>query len=51
MNLYKYAAPANFYSLAGKLIPWFAVPAAILFVAGLYVGFFVAPTDAQQGDA
>ena len=51
MNLYKYAAPANFYPLAGKLIPWFAIPAAILFVVGLYVGFFIAPTDAQQGDA
>lgn len=51
MNFYKYASPANFYLLAGKLIPWFAIPAAILFVVGLYVGFFIAPTDAQQGDA
>jgi heme exporter protein C len=51
MNLYKYASPAAFYALAGKLIPWFAIPAAILFVVGLYVGFFVAPTDFQQGDA
>src|SRR6195256_294350 len=50
MNLYKYASPANFYPLAGKIIPWFAIPAALLFAAGLYVGFFVAPTDAQQGD-
>src|SRR4029079_6565236 len=51
MNLYKYASPAAFYPLAGKLVPWFAVPAAVLFVVGLYVGFFVAPTDFQQGDA
>src|SRR6188474_991195 len=51
MNLYKYASPTNFYPLAGKMIPWFAIPAAILFVVGLYVGFFIAPTDAQQGDA
>jgi heme exporter protein C len=51
MNLYKYASPSNFYPFAGKLIPWFAIPAALLFVIGLYVGFFVAPTDAQQGDA
>lgn len=50
-NWYKYASPANFYPLAGKMIPWFAVPAAILFAVGLYVGFFVAPTDFQQGDA
>jgi heme exporter protein C len=51
MNIYKYASPAAFYPLAGKMIPWFAIPAALLFVAGLYVGFFVAPTDFQQGDA
>ena len=51
MNFYKYASPTAFYPLAGKMIPWFAIPAAILFVAGLYVGFFLAPTDAQQGDA
>src|SRR5688500_6422628 len=51
INWYKYASPANFYPLAGKIIPWFAIPAAILFIAGLYVGFFVAPTYFQQGDA
>src|SRR5437764_10832122 len=51
INWYKYAAPANFYPLAGKMIPFFAVPAAILFVIGLYVGFFVAPTDAVQGES
>src|SRR5262245_57297219 len=51
MNLYKYASPAMFYRLAGKLIPWFVIPSAILFVVGLYVGFFVAPVDFQPGDA
>jgi heme exporter protein C len=51
MNWYKYASPTNFYPLAGKMIPWFAIPSAILFVVGLYVGFFVAPTDFQQGEA
>jgi heme exporter protein C len=51
MNLYKYASPTAFYPLAGRMIPWFAIPAALLFVAGLYVGFFIAPTDFQQGDA
>ncbi len=51
INWYKYAAPANFYPLAGKIIPWFAVVTALLFVVGLYVGFFVAPTDFQQGEA
>src|SRR3954453_2965865 len=51
MKIYKYASPSNFYPLAGKLIPWFAIPASLLFIVGLYVGFFVAPTDFQQGDA
>lgn len=32
------------------MIPWFAVLAAILLVIGLYIGFAVAPTDAQQGE-
>jgi heme exporter protein C len=51
INWYKYAAPANFYPLAGKMLPPFAVLTALLFAVGLYVGFFVAPTDAQQGEA
>jgi heme exporter protein C len=51
MNIYKFASPTNFYPLAGKMVPWFGIPAAILFAVGLYVGFFVAPTDFQQGDA
>ena len=51
INWFKYSAPTNFYGLAGKLIPFFAWPAAILFVIGLYIGFFVAPTDAVQSEA
>jgi heme exporter protein C len=50
INWYKYASPVNFYPLAGKLIPWFAIPAAILFLVGLYVGFIIAPPDFQQGE-
>jgi heme exporter protein C len=51
INLYKYASPASFYPLAGKMIPWFAVPAAVLAVSGLYLGLIVAPTDYQQGES
>lgn len=51
INWFKYAAPSTFYGLAGKLIPWFAWPAATLFCAGMYIGFFVAPTDAVQSEA
>ena len=51
LNWYKYAAPATFYPLAGTLIPWFAILAAGLTIWGLYLSFFVAPTDFQQGEA
>jgi len=51
INWFKYASPASFYPLADKMIPWFAIPAAIFAVIGLYLGFFVAPTDYQQGEA
>ncbi len=49
--IFRFAAPQAFFPLAGKMMPWFAALAAVLAVAGLYVGFFVAPTDAQQGEA
>ena len=51
INWFKYSSPASFYSLAGKLIPIFSIAALILFVVGLYISFFVAPTDFQQSEA
>ena len=51
MNWSKYSAPQAFYPLAGHLIPWFAVVAVVLMGVGLYLGFFVAPTDFQQGES
>jgi heme exporter protein C len=50
INWFRYASPQTFYPLAGKLIPWFWTLAAIFGVAGLTIGFLVAPTDAQQGE-
>lgn len=47
----KFSSPRNFYFLAERMIPWFAGLAAVLFVIGLYIGFFVAPADYQQGDS
>jgi heme exporter protein C len=47
----KYSAPQALYPLAGKLIPLCAGASILFMVAGLYLGFFVAPTDFQQGDA
>jgi heme exporter protein C len=50
VNAFRYASPASFYPLAGRLQPPFAGLAVVLAVAGLYIGFFIAPTDAQQGE-
>ncbi len=50
LNFWKYAAPQTFFPLAGKMIPVFTVLAVVFAAAGLYVGFFVAPTDFQQGE-
>ena len=51
VRLFHYAAPARFYRLAGALVPWCWAAFAVLAAAGLYTGFFRAPTDATQGDA
>ena len=48
--VFRFASPQAFYSLAGKIIPWLVCLGALLTVAGLWVGFFLAPTDAQQGE-
>ena len=49
IHWFKFASPQNFYGLAGRLWPWFAAAAAALMTIGLWIAFFVAPTDAQQG--
>jgi heme exporter protein C len=49
-NWLKYSSPQTFYALAGRLAPWFGIAALLLAVLGLYIGFFIAPTDAQQGE-
>jgi len=51
MKWFWYASPQTFYPLAAKLARACGVAAAVLAAAGLYVGLFVAPTDAQQGEA
>ncbi|WP_280156110.1 heme ABC transporter permease CcmC [Piscinibacter sp. XHJ-5] len=48
---FTYAAPSRFYGLAGAFVPWLWVVTLLLAAAGLYIGFFVAPTDATQGEA
>jgi heme exporter protein C len=47
---HKFGSPPHFYRLAGKLTPWFAWPALLLSLAGLYGGLVSAPMDYQQGE-
>jgi len=46
-----YASPQTFFPLAGKIARICAVLAILFALGGLYVGLFVAPTDATQGEA
>ncbi len=47
----QYAAPQRLYALAGRIYPLAFVLAALLTAVGLYLGFWVAPADFQQGQA
>ena len=49
VHWFKYSSPQNFYFLAGRLWPWFTALATVLMLIGLWISFFVAPVDAQQG--
>ncbi|MRD47928.1 heme ABC transporter permease CcmC [Caenimonas koreensis] len=50
VNWFRLASPATFYPVAGRLVPWFAALAVVFGAAGLWTGFFIAPTDAVQGE-
>jgi heme exporter protein C len=45
-----YANPANFLLLARVLVPVLGALTCILLAVGLYLAFFVAPADYQQGE-
>jgi heme exporter protein C len=47
---HRLGSPPYIYSLAARLTPWFAWPAAALILGGLYGGLVLAPPDYQQGD-
>ena len=51
INWFKYSSPQTFFPLAGRLALVFGALAIVLGAVGLYLGFFVAPTDAQQGES
>jgi heme exporter protein C len=44
------ANPTRFLSLVERLVPWLTGATLILLAAGLYLAFFVAPPDYQQGE-
>jgi heme exporter protein C len=51
LNFYKFSSPRIFYPLAATIFKYM-LPVSILFLTlGLYTGFFIAPTDFQQGEA
>ncbi|MEC9369464.1 MAG: heme ABC transporter permease [Pseudomonadota bacterium] len=45
----KYANPTRFMTFSGAVLPWLTAAAALLLAVGLYLAFFVAPPDYQQG--
>jgi heme exporter protein C len=46
-----FASPQTFFPLAGTIARACGLAAAVLTAIGLCIAFFVAPTDAQQGEA
>ena len=50
MKWFWYSSPQTFFPLAGTIARICATLAVVFALTGLYVGFFVAPTDAQQGE-
>ena len=50
LRFFNFSAPSRFYSLTRWLVPLCWVVALGFSAAGLYMGFFVAPTDSVQGE-
>ena len=46
----KLANPTRFMQLSGKLLPWLAAAATLTLGYAMYLAFFVAPPDYQQGE-
>jgi heme exporter protein C len=44
------ANPTRFMEISGRLLPWLSTVAALVIACGLYLAFFVAPPDYQQGE-
>src|SRR4029453_4625848 len=48
--MWNLANPTRFMALSAHLMPWCAGAAALLLATGLYMGWFLAPADYQQGE-
>jgi heme exporter protein C len=48
--MWSLANPTRFLALAAAALPWLAGSAALVLAAGLYIGWFLAPADYQQGE-
>ncbi|MCB1515518.1 MAG: heme ABC transporter permease [Hyphomicrobiaceae bacterium] len=44
------ANPTRFMALSGQILPWLTIAAIAVVLYGLYLTFFVAPPDYQQGE-
>jgi heme exporter protein C len=49
--MHGFANPGRFLRIANALLPWCAGLTAVLIAVGLYLAFFVAPPDYQQGES
>jgi heme exporter protein C len=49
-SLTSLANPTRFLALVDRVVPWLAGAALVLLGIGLYLAFFVAPPDYQQGE-
>jgi heme exporter protein C len=50
LTFFTFSSPPRFYAITGVLVPVFWALAVGLTAVGLWMGFFVAPTDATQGE-
>jgi heme exporter protein C len=50
VHWFRFASPSTFYPVITKAVPYFWALALVFGALGLWVSFFVAPTDAVQGE-
>ena len=48
---HRLGSPKHFYRITGRWLPWLGALTVGLFAVGLYLSFFVAPVDYQQGQS